>query len=193
MEHILLYHMLYTEKTVAGALFFFAGVQSILLMLISACHYPGYSISTNYISDLGVGTTAILFNATMIILGVSTLLGMYFIHRAYSYRVLTVLLMFTGVGAVGVGVFPENYGLIHGIAALTAFLFGGLSAISSYTLLTFPLKYFSILLGLLALGALVLFMAGIYLGLGVGGMERMIAYPILLWGVSFGGALIGSK
>jgi hypothetical protein len=30
----------------------------------------------------------------------------------------------------------------------------------------------------------------VYLGLGVGGMERMIAYPALMWGTGFGGYLI---
>jgi hypothetical protein len=29
-----------------------------------------------------------------------------------------------------------------------------------------------------------------YLGLGVGGMERMIVYPILIWMIGFGGGLI---
>jgi hypothetical protein len=31
-----------------------------------------------------------------------------------------------------------------------------------------------------------------YLGLGVGGMERMMAYPTLLWIISLGGYLLGN-
>jgi hypothetical membrane protein len=184
--------MVYTDKTLAGALFFFASVQAMLLMIISGCLYPGYCISSNYISDLGVGSTSLFFNSAMIILGVSTLIGTYFVHREFSYRLFTVLLILTGIGAIGVGVFPEDFGLIHGIAALMAFFFGGLSAISSYKLVRSPLNYFSIILGLISVVALVLFMTGTYLGLGPGGMERIVAYPILLWGVSFGGALMGS-
>jgi hypothetical protein len=42
----------------------------------------------------------------------------------------------------------------------------------------------------MCLGALVFFMAGVDLGLGVGGMERMIVYPILMWGAGFGGYLM---
>lgn len=185
--------MMYDDKKIAGAFFFFAGVQSILLMIISICLYPGYCVSTNYISDLGVGSTSTLFNATMIILGGCTLIGAYFIHRGYSCRLFYVLLIITGIGAAGVGIFPEDTGLIHGIAALIAFFFGGLSAISSHKLLQPPLTYFSIILGLVSLLALVLFMTGTFLGLGPGGMERIVAYPILLWGIGFGGALIGSK
>jgi hypothetical protein len=30
-----------------------------------------------------------------------------------------------------------------------------------------------------------------FLGLGNGGMERMIVYPVLTWGISFGGYLLG--
>jgi hypothetical protein len=42
----------------------------------------------------------------------------------------------------------------------------------------------------MCLGALILFIGKIDLGLGVGGMERMILYPILMWGAGFGGYLI---
>jgi hypothetical membrane protein len=45
-----------------------------------------------------------------------------------------------------------------------------------------PFSVISVILGLITLGALVLFMVGMDLGLGVGGMERMIVYPILMWG-----------
>lgn len=37
---------------------------------------------------------------------------------------------------------------------------------------------------------LVLYVANFYLGLGPGGMERIVAYPILLWGVGLGGHMI---
>jgi len=53
-----------------------------------------------------------------------------------------------------------------------------------------PFSVIAVILGLLSLGALVLFMAGMNLGLGVGGMERMIVYPLLMWGAGFGGHLI---
>jgi hypothetical membrane protein len=44
-----------------------------------------------------------------------------------------------------------------------------------------------------SLATLFFFSMGIYLGLGIGGMERMIVYPTLIWTVAFGGYLIGSK
>lgn len=44
-----------------------------------------------------------------------------------------------------------------------------------------PFTVINVVLGLTALAALGLFAARIYLGLGRGGMERMIACPILMW------------
>ena len=91
---------------------------------------------------------------------------------------------------MGVGLFPETYGILHAIPSLITFLFGGLSAIISYKGQKPPFSYFSILLGALSLAALVLFGSSTYLGLGKGGMERMIAYSTLLWAVGFGGHLM---
>jgi hypothetical protein len=51
----------------------------------------------------------------------------------------------------------------------------------------------SILLGVGSLVALGLYGSKVYLGLGGGGMERMIAYPVLAWGIGFGGALLGGN
>jgi hypothetical protein len=45
----------------------------------------------------------------------------------------------------------------------------------------------------MTLAALALFRSGTYLGLDKGGMERMIAYPALLWEVGFSSHLIGSS
>jgi hypothetical membrane protein len=117
--------------------------------------------------------------------------GAYFVQRAFGSRLFSILLTLAGVGAMGVGLFPETFGVIHGIASLITFLFGGLSAVMSYKLQKPPLSYSSVLLGALSLVALALFGSSTYLGLGPGGMERMIAYPALLWAVGFGGHLIG--
>jgi hypothetical membrane protein len=41
--------------------------------------------------------------------------------------------------------------------------------------------------------ATVLFTAGEYAGLGIGGMERLIVYPVLIWGAMFGASLSSSS
>ncbi len=185
--------MAYDNEKMAGALLFLASVQFLLFLVITEALYPGYSVSQNYISDLGVGSTALLFNTSVFILGILTLAGTYFVHRVFTFKLFTLFLVLTGIGAMGVGLFPEDAGAIHGIFAMITFLFGGLSAVVSYKFTKPPLSYFSVILGVMALVALVLFASGTYLGLGVGGMERMIAHPALLWGVSFGSSLMGSR
>jgi hypothetical membrane protein len=100
--------------------------------------------------------------------------------------------LLTGIGAMGVGVFTENapYGL-HAIVSFITFFFGAITAIVTFRVLRPPLSYLSVLLGLGSLVALGLYISKNYLGLGGGGMERMIAYPVLTWGIGFGGYLLG--
>ncbi|MGD8506334.1 MAG: DUF998 domain-containing protein [Candidatus Bathyarchaeota archaeon] len=184
--------MKYDNRKVAGMLLFIAGVQFLWGMVIAEALHPDYSVSENYISDLGVGATSLIFNSSVFLFGVMAVAGAYFIQRAFSERLLSTLFTLAGIGSMGVGLFPENtIPVVHAVAALMAFGFGGLSAIASHRLQRPPLSYASILLGVLSILALALFGSRIYLGLGVGGMERMIVYPTLLWAVGFGGHLIG--
>ena len=79
---------------------------------------------------------------------------------------------------------------IHSVFSVIAYVFGGISAIMSYKLQKQPLSSFSVILGLFSLLAMVFVASQTYLGLGLGGMERMVAYPLLLWEVGFGSHLI---
>ena len=183
--------MKYENRKIAGLLLFIAGVECVLGIIIAEALYPGYSTSENYISDLGVGPSALIFNSSVFMLGVLVFAGAYVIQRASNSRFFSILVAITGIGAMGVGLFTEDAGVIHSIFSLITFLFAGLSAIFSYRLVKPPLSYCSVILGALSLLALVLFASGNHLGLGKGGMERMIAYPVLLWAIGLGGHLIG--
>lgn len=192
--------MAYDNKKMAGALVIFATVQFLLFLVIAEALYPGFSISKNYISDLGVGPSALIFNASVFLCGLTLVASAYFFHRVFRYRLLLIFLVLTGVGAMGVGLFTEHHIVPHSIAALIAFFFGPLSAIASYKLQEPPLSYFSVVMGGLSLVALVIFIICVRGGecvcqgtIGCGGIEHMIVYPILLWGIGFGGSLIGSK
>jgi hypothetical membrane protein len=79
------------------------------------------------------------------------------------------------------------------IVSFITFFFGGLGVIAAAKIVKSPFSYFSILMGIASITALVLYGANIYLGLGPGGMERMIAYPVLLWAISFGGYLMSPQ
>ena len=124
--------------------------------------------------------------------GAFTLIGSLLGRRTLGTG-LTVTLAIAGACAVGVGLFPETTGAPHDVFAIATFVFGAVSAIISYRVLRPPLSYFSVGLGIIALVALVLLLTQHDLGIGKGGMERMIAYPIFLWALGFGGSLIGAK
>lgn len=182
--------MKYSYSTMAGVIFFLAAAQFILALFIAEALYPGYSISNNYISDLGVGPSSIIFNISVFLQGLLFIIATFFLHRAFQLKILTVLLALAAIGSMGVGIFTEEFATMHYIASVMVFLFGGLSTICSYRLTKSPLSFIIIFLGVMSLVALVLFSIREYLGLGAGGMERMIAYPILIWAVGFGGYLI---
>jgi hypothetical membrane protein len=182
--------MVYSNIKVAGVLFFIASTQFVLGMIIAEALYPGYSISANYISDLGVGPSSTVFNVSIFLLGLLSLIGTYFLYQAYNLKVITILLIITALASMGVGIFTEDNNPMHMFVSFFAFLFGGLSAISSNRLMKHPFSIIVILLGVMSLSALFLFMGNFYFGLGAGGMERMVAYPILIWMIGFGSFLI---
>ena len=193
-------------KPTAGALLLIAAIQFTLCIIIAEATYPGYSVSANYISDLGVGPSAIIFNASVFTLGLLILAAIYLQRHNPNQKTLNILLLLMAVAAMGVGIFTKDYTLPHGAVSSAAFFFAGLSAIASFKLLPKTLAQISIALGAATLTALALFSAGMltsgsitstttydsnfYLGLGPGGMERMIIYPTLMWLAAFGGHLI---
>ncbi len=177
----------------AGSLILIGAAQFVIGMIVAETLYPGYSAADNYISDLGVGPSALIFNRSVFLFGLLAMVGAYFLFRAYGRDPVPIIFLLAGIGAMGVGVFTEHAGMLHGVVSLTAFLFGAFSAIAAYKIESPPLNYLSVIMGFFALVALVLFGTGIYLGLGKGGMERMIAYPLLLWAVAFGGHLIAAE
>ena len=191
----------YAYSKIAGALIFVASAQFIMAVVVAEALYPNYSISQNYISDLGatcratchiIQPTSIIFNSSVLLLGVLAIVGAYSIWRGFHSRLLSVLIVMAGLGAIGVGLSPETAGVIHSVVSLITFVFAGLSAIASYRLMRAPLSFFSILLGALTLGALALYIPNIFLGLGPGGMERMVVYPALIWTIAFSAQLIAS-
>lgn len=63
------------NRSLLAALLFVGVAQFILVIAITEALYPGYSVATNALSDLGVGETALLFNASVAVLGVCVFIG----------------------------------------------------------------------------------------------------------------------
>jgi len=181
------------NRSLLGALFFVGAAQFILMIVIAEARYPGgYSVATNALSNLGVGQTTLFYSAWIAVCGAFVLIGSLLGRRTLGTG-LTITLAVAGACVVGVGLFPIRTSAPHEVFAIGSFVFAAVSAIISYRVLRPPLSHFSVGLGIIALVASVLLVTHHDLGIGKGGMERMIAYPILLWALGFGGALIGAK
>lgn len=187
--------------TIAGTLLVVGGIQFVIALVIAEALYPGYSIANNFISDLGVwgNPSAAVFNPSIILLGITTLVASVYIKRYFHLGKGFYIYAVGGLGSLGVGLFPENAFIIsgipilHSIFALLAFVFGGAAALFTYRLTKSPFRYISLILGALTLVAFVVFLGsgalGV-LGIGAGGLERLVAYPTILGFIIFGGYLL---
>lgn len=188
--------------TLAGFLFFLAGSIILMGIITGEIFYPEeltYTTAQSMISDLGstvppnsiiTQPSATIFNWTMIISGILILVGNYFLFRHFHDKIAVILIGLLGLGILGVGVFPGNITPQHPIFSLTTFVSGGLSAIYSFRLIKSPLRYMVVLFGVICL--FFLFTSNMFMPLlGGGGVERWVAYPVVLWVLGFGGYLMG--
>jgi hypothetical membrane protein len=178
---------------VVGALVFVAA------MIITQVGYgASYSLKDNYISDLGAAKSPwhLVFNVGIIVMGLLVVLAVFLLRTAFSVRrsrtVGLALFALMGIGSIGVGLSPEDYNItVHSICALVAFL-GGSVGLMALGLAMFRdtrwdgFRGYTLLSGLVSLVALILFLSHVYVGIGVGGMERLIVAPVLLWSLVAG-------
>jgi len=174
-----------------GALLISGSTIFLLLWKVAEFIRPGYSVSQEVISRLGVGENAWVFNTSVILLGLFGIAAGYLLYRVD--RVVSTLLLLSSLGAIGVGVFPMDNPVPHAISALAAFLFSGLAAIASVRMERGFLGWLWVVLGLISVSSLALFLLDIDLGLGIGGIERMIVYPVMIWLYTFGAFLMINK
>jgi hypothetical membrane protein len=86
----------------------------------------------------------------------------------------------SGLGVVMVGLFPENsVPVLHGLGTAIPFVLGNITLVVLALSLEMRvlLRVYSFLSGIIALLGLAAYASGHYLGLGEGGIERVVAYP----------------
>lgn len=190
----------------SGLLFFLAGAIVLMGIITAEAFYPaGYTTFKNEISDLGATRqpnsvsfepSSTIFNTIMLLAGIMVLVASFYQHKYLKKFLFTIPVMLFGFGLVGVGIFPGNVRPYHGMASMLTFLSGGFCAIASCKIVTLPFKYISILFGSIALLTFcmaVFASASLVSFIGIGGTERWVAYPIMLWLTGIGGYLMSEK
>ncbi len=193
------------DLRIGGTLILLAGAAILMAIITAEALYPAtYATGTNEISDLG-GTrppdsvilqpSATIFNVSMMLTGIAVIGASWFVHRAFGRRAMTIPLLLLGAAALGVGVFPGNTGNPHAISAMVTFVSGGVAALCAALVVGPAFRALSAALGAISLLTLVSYMilgdGSPMAAMGVGGIERWIVYPIVIWLVAFGAYLLG--
>ncbi|MGB9985805.1 DUF998 domain-containing protein [Salarchaeum japonicum] len=187
------------SRAIAGGLVLAVGVLLALAFTTAEAFYPGYSTSTQTISALGSDTgtpnSRLVFNGAMVVSGGLLAVAAYFLRDVYESAVVPALVAVTGVvGFAGVGLFPSQTGAPHALAAMVSFGGSGLLALAVARAESAAFRYASGVLGVAILLALVGFVGlGGGTPLGVGGLERWVAYLGIVWAASYGGFLLARE
>lgn len=186
-----------------GLVYVFAAEYFVLEKIAAAAWTsPSYSWSGNYISDLGVTSCSVdlcsprhaWMNAAFVTLGAVISVGSWLLrHELFAGRIGGLglaLMLLSGMGDVLLGTFPGTLEAtgggtdsLHTLGATLAII-GGNAGVLVCGLTARPtrpwLAGYCIVSGLVGLGALALFAIGVDRGLGIGGIERVAANPVVI-------------
>lgn len=196
------------SRRVAGFTFLLTAAGIVMSTITNEAIYPRrYSTNLNTISDLSgtepphsimVEPSRTIFVVTMMLAGLLVLVGTWHLARVVDRRRLVIAMTVFGVGLVGIAVLPGNVEGWHPLFAFCAFLGGASAAIQSRHVIGGPFRHVALTAGVIALLAVAFGVEaledwGPQAALGVGGIERWIAYPVLLWLFGFGAFLLAPK
>lgn len=189
-----------------GPIFWMTSIQYYIIQIIVARAWASpYSLMNNTISDLGNTACGVygdrlicsplhsLMNASFITLGITMIIGATLIYREFKESRQSAVgfsfMAMAGVGTLLVGLFPENtINILHIIGATLPFLIGNVGMIVLGLSLDIPqvFRFYTVASGTISLLGLSLFSTQHYVGLGIGGIERITAYPQTMWLIVLG-------
>jgi len=161
-----------------------AAITFIILFVAALFLYNGYSIFTNYLSDLGVNSsTSFLFNNSLIITGFLGFLFSIGLSRMFQKEKMgyvgSLLFMVACISLTLVGVFPSSYNFLH---SLFAGIFFTLAAVS-LILIGLQMRNYSKNLGILSVAAGVPPL--VFILTVVPFTEHIAVFSILAWTIIF--------
>ena len=184
---------------VAGALLI-GGIIFFLGMNIAMSTYPNFSLSGNWVADLGATgeqPASTFYAATKLSVGVLAIASTYLLWPVAKPR---RPILFLGIAGIAIFGSIQSIYMVQDLSSLVAFLFGALAAIDSYRIVRRPLGYFFVALGAIALIAIFIVVAvnagiapsSVSMLLGKGGWEWMVLYSDFIWVIVFGTTLMTS-
>jgi len=179
------------HSIIGGRLLILAAMEIVVVVLLAQHLYPNYSLNYNYISDLGVGSTAAIFNPGIIVFGAILAFAAYFLFTARKHRYMAIGFLVMGLGAMGVGLFPETTGWPHLLCAFITFGSAAVLALAYSRIFKGWTAVYSFVAGVVALFMLfgfsfVLTGAHAIPGLGHGGIEEILFYDEIIWALVVG-------
>jgi hypothetical membrane protein len=194
-----------SDRRRTGILFNLGATIFLLLTTAAESIYPNFSLQTNAISDLAAigASTTVIEETAIFVFSICWMIGAFYLFRK-SGRGLLILNLIPGIGFFLAGASPENVNLVIHSLGTVAFPVGAVAAMLSYRLIRSPFRYLSIVLGTLSLVSTFIIFVGwrvvcgtcgytaglTQLGLGLGGWESMIIYPLVVWIIGFGNYLM---
>lgn len=189
-----------------GPIMWMLSIQYFVVQIVVARAFlVQYSLANNTISDLGNTDCSLysgryvcsplhsLMNASFITLGLFMMLGSLLIYQEFRETRQSLVgfsfMFLAGLGTLLVGLFPENtISDLHTFGAFLPFFVGnvGITILGAALQIPRSLRIYSLATGVISLIALIFFFIDHYLGLGIGGMERIVAYPQTVWLIVFG-------
>ena len=181
----------------AGVVLLVLAAGFLTVIMLGGSIAPKYDYVWGAISDLGgIPETALLFNGTLVAIGLLNIVGGYLLYRSHGRAWILTIFILGGIGAIGAGFFPLSTGNVHSLFALFGFAFFNLEAIAAASVVPRPMNGISLLAGVAGAVFVVLMVIGdagntaAFGVIGHGGTERMIVYPVMLWLVALGGYLL---
>jgi len=206
------------HPSIGAAIFMAAALYFLIQIIVAWVFIPSYSLVSNSISDLGetscggYGSPPICSPRWWLmdyvgfpLLGLVMVMGSALLYHEFTERAPRerraamfgfALLALGGIGSILVGFFPENENrTMHIIGAFLAIAIGNVAILVLGSVLTLPesMRRSMLTFSSLALVALLCFASHKYFGIGRGIMERLAAYPVTIWLITFGLYILKSR